>query len=317
MDLETMRAKVDAHLYPTYAHFLYDLEQILHNAKLYNPADSTWDTRGRSIISAANQMIDAVESHAYYNVQIMKYNVFKKCEEAYYQRYFRRPSSSSRQSLESNSSRAPKRYNLRHSRNVSEDTPPSSSKSAMVPPERGANKASDIEYLKKNRDVMPTENMEFYEHILERHRDLSRENQEVEEEKSRAVSTGSSPCSEGEIVSVEKTAGVELSEDKGGNDDDNDDNDDNGGGEEEGSKENQAEDEFQNLHPVDLSCCPLIEALETAAEAAQEDKKKGIFTSFFKRCVACTSGWSISELVAMYSSKSLLSFTFICGVYVS
>ena len=80
MDLETMRSKVDADLYPTYKYFLYDIEQIVFNAKEYNPLNSK-DSRGRSIVSAAHNMLDVVETHTYAFTQRMGYDVFKRCEE--------------------------------------------------------------------------------------------------------------------------------------------------------------------------------------------------------------------------------------------
>ncbi|CAE7598780.1 ATAD2, partial [Symbiodinium microadriaticum] len=73
MDLETMRSKVDADLYPTYKYFLYDIEQIIFNAKEYNPLNSK-DSRGRSIVSAAHNMLDVVETHAYGFKQRMEYD---------------------------------------------------------------------------------------------------------------------------------------------------------------------------------------------------------------------------------------------------
>jgi hypothetical protein len=80
MDLETMRCKVDENLYPTYKYFLYDIEQIIFNAKEYNPLN-TKDSRGRSIVSAAHNMLDVVETHAYGFKQRLGYDVFQRCEE--------------------------------------------------------------------------------------------------------------------------------------------------------------------------------------------------------------------------------------------
>lgn len=80
MDLETMRCKVDMDLYPTYKYFLYDIEQIIFNAKEYNPLNSK-DSRGRSIVSAAHNMLDVVETHAYGFKQRLGYDVFQRCEE--------------------------------------------------------------------------------------------------------------------------------------------------------------------------------------------------------------------------------------------
>lgn len=82
MDIETMRAKVDEDLYPTYQSFLYDLQQIIHNAREYNPLTSK-DSRGRAIVSAAHNMLDVVESHAFGFKERLGYDVFKKCEEVH------------------------------------------------------------------------------------------------------------------------------------------------------------------------------------------------------------------------------------------
>jgi hypothetical protein len=82
MDLETMRCKVDDGLYPTYKSFIYDIEQIIYNAKTYNPLNAK-DSRGRTIVSAAHNMLDVVETHAYGFKKRLKYDVFQKCQDIY------------------------------------------------------------------------------------------------------------------------------------------------------------------------------------------------------------------------------------------
>ena len=46
-----IRIKVDQNLYPTYESFKWDIEQIVFNAKEYNPVTCK-DSRGRNIVSA-------------------------------------------------------------------------------------------------------------------------------------------------------------------------------------------------------------------------------------------------------------------------
>lgn len=91
MDLETMRSKVDADLYPTFKTFLYDFEQIIFNAKEYNPLNAR-DTRGRSIVSAAHHMLDIVKTHAFAFKERLGYDVFKRCEDLYFRRHGEFPS---------------------------------------------------------------------------------------------------------------------------------------------------------------------------------------------------------------------------------
>lgn len=79
MDLETMRMKVDDDVYPTLAHFLRDITQIVYNAKMYNPLTRA-DQRGRSIVHAGHGMIDMVESHAFHFKEELGYDLFRKCE---------------------------------------------------------------------------------------------------------------------------------------------------------------------------------------------------------------------------------------------
>ena len=80
MDLETMRMKVDEHMYPTLGHFLRDIEQIAFNAREYNPM-TLKDQRGRYIVHSANSMRDIVESHAYNFKKEVGYDLFKRCDE--------------------------------------------------------------------------------------------------------------------------------------------------------------------------------------------------------------------------------------------
>jgi hypothetical protein len=91
MDLETMRSKVDADLYPTFKCFLYDFEQIIFNAKEYNPLNAR-DIRGRSIVSAAHHILDVVKTHAYAFKERLGYDVFKRCEEFYFRKHGKFPS---------------------------------------------------------------------------------------------------------------------------------------------------------------------------------------------------------------------------------
>ena len=81
MDLETMRMKVDNHMYHSLRHFLRDIEQIAFNAREYNPA-TLKDQRGRSIVHASNSMVDMIESHAYNFKKEIGYDLFRRCEEA-------------------------------------------------------------------------------------------------------------------------------------------------------------------------------------------------------------------------------------------
>ena len=80
MDLETMRMKVDEHIYPTLGHFLRDIEQIAFNAREYNPM-TLKDQRGRYIVHSANSMRDIVESHAYNFNKEVGYDLFKRCDQ--------------------------------------------------------------------------------------------------------------------------------------------------------------------------------------------------------------------------------------------
>ena len=81
MDLETMRMKVDANLYPTYKYFVYDVEQIMHNAREYNPTVNAKDSRGRSIVHNANSLLDEVNFHAFHFNRQLGYDLFKICED--------------------------------------------------------------------------------------------------------------------------------------------------------------------------------------------------------------------------------------------
>lgn len=80
MDLETMRSKVDDYLYPSLAHFLRDLDQIVFNAKEYNPR-TLKDVRGRQIVSNAHSLEDVVQAHAYRFKKEIGYDLFKRCDE--------------------------------------------------------------------------------------------------------------------------------------------------------------------------------------------------------------------------------------------
>lgn len=71
---------MDEHSYPTLKHFLRDIEQMIHNAREYNPL-TLKDQRGRVIVHSANSMVDIVESHAYNFCKEAGYNVFKRCED--------------------------------------------------------------------------------------------------------------------------------------------------------------------------------------------------------------------------------------------
>jgi hypothetical protein len=79
MDLETMRMKVDSQLYPTLQHFMRDIDQIVFNAKAYNPMTRD-DHRGRSIVHSAHGMLDLVESHAYNFRKEIGYDLFGQCK---------------------------------------------------------------------------------------------------------------------------------------------------------------------------------------------------------------------------------------------
>jgi hypothetical protein len=72
--------KVDNSEYPTLSHFLRDIDQIVFNAKEYNPL-TLKDVRGRSIVHAAHSMGDIVESHAYNFKKEVGYDLFSQCEE--------------------------------------------------------------------------------------------------------------------------------------------------------------------------------------------------------------------------------------------
>ena len=295
MDLETMRAKVDAHLYPTYDHFIYDIEQIVHNAKLYNPVDGS--SRGRSIVSAANQMLDAVESHAYHNVQIMKYNVFKKCKEAYYERYYINPPPPKpiNQEVERNNP-GPRRYSFRNSTAAQQDTvrPPPKKKSKVVYDSRGDNAASDINYLRQNRNKMPSENLEYYEHIFERHKEIS---EALDDGSDVAVMNGTTMGQAHDIL--------EFSESNGG--------DNNANYNENDDSEMVVVDEinkdatpspncapsFYGEQVVDLENCPLVKALQ---EAIIESRRSDVsIKNLLRMCVAKTNGWNVAQLVSLFS----------------
>jgi hypothetical protein len=324
MDLETMRAKVDEHLYPTYDHFIYDIEQILYNAKLYNPTDGS--SRGKSIVSAANQMLDAVESHAFHNIQIMKYNVFKKCEDAYYQRYYIPPPPPEVIS-QSREDDATSRLNTRRRspRNTSTSTPTSQQapslskkKAKVVYDSRGSNEVSDINYLKQHRDQMPSENFSFYEHTLERHRELAAElEEEARLDRQEAMREGeeeeerSATHEEEEEEVEEEVEEVVVKSGEGEGEE--------GGSAESGSHDTKEEKEeggeggegISSSGPrhvrqvVDLSLCPLMAALRVAGAEARRLEQAGLFLHLLQHCVARTEGWSVSRLIALYSSKSV------------
>ena len=59
---------------------MYDIEQIIFNAKLYNPV-SAKDYRSRNIIHVANSLIDVIETHAYNFKKELGSDVFKRCDE--------------------------------------------------------------------------------------------------------------------------------------------------------------------------------------------------------------------------------------------
>jgi hypothetical protein len=80
LDLETIRMKVDEHAYHTKDEFLWDIEQIVFNAKEYNPMTGG-DSRGRNIVHAANSLIDVIESFAYNFRKRLGYDIFKKANE--------------------------------------------------------------------------------------------------------------------------------------------------------------------------------------------------------------------------------------------
>lgn len=297
MDLETMRSKVDAHLYPTYDHFMYDIEQILYNAKLYNPTDGS--SRGKSIVSAANQMVDAVESHAFHNVQIMKYNVFKKCEVAYYDRYFiPPPPPTTRNCEESSNEPVERRRSLRHSTTsqTEKPSPPivkKKKKAKVIFDSRGDNAVSDINYLKQHRDQMPSENVEFYKHYLEMHQELVEElhlDQEEEGEGGgrKEVGLTGEKQEETEDTDSEGEVGGLKGDDQQGQ-----------------GQEGVCSDLPSPAPPaVDLLACPLMAALEVAREEAKRQEQAGVFERLLERCVANSEGWSVAQLVALYSSES-------------
>ena len=339
MDLETMRAKIDAHLYPTYEHFLYDIEQILYNAKLYNPTDGS--SRGKSIISAANQMVDAIESHAFHNIQIMKYNVFKKCEEAYYQRYFIAPPppktlpQRSKTAITDTTRPNTRRSSLRHTTTSQQEkpSPPRPKKKAkVIYDSRGSNAVSDINYLKQHRNQMPSENFEFYEYVLERHQEvaeeieeqnrLEREEAEQEEEEEgdqeeqQEKQKGGSSSREHRLKVTStntRACGRHRKEEEGGLQEDEEEDEQQG---QQDKEEKDEQDEKENgtnnaeattsIPPtlvVDLAMCPLMKALRLAATKAHQQEQEGAFQLLMHTCVRNTEGWSVSQLIALYSSK--------------
>jgi SpoVK/Ycf46/Vps4 family AAA+-type ATPase len=79
MDMETMRMKVDAQMYPTLDHFMRDIDQIVFNAKAYNPMTRD-DHRGRSIVHSAHGMLDLIESHAFNFQKEIGYDLFGQCK---------------------------------------------------------------------------------------------------------------------------------------------------------------------------------------------------------------------------------------------
>jgi hypothetical protein len=81
---------VDNSEYPTLSHFLRDIDQIVFNAKEYNPL-TLKDVRGRSIVHAAHSMGDIVESHAYNFKKEVGYDLFSQCEEIAERLHIARP----------------------------------------------------------------------------------------------------------------------------------------------------------------------------------------------------------------------------------
>jgi hypothetical protein len=73
MDLETVRTKVDAHLYPTLGTFLRDLETIKHNAEEFNPRSlrsghgrgGGASRNGGDLSHSAHSMLDTAHSMVY------------------------------------------------------------------------------------------------------------------------------------------------------------------------------------------------------------------------------------------------------------
>ena len=323
MDLETMRSKVDAHLYPTYQHFIYDIEQIVYNAKLYNPTDGS--SRGKSIVSAANQMVDALESHAYHNVQVMKYNVFKKCEEAYYQRYFVPPPPPKviSRGKDSSPKTDTKRYSLRVTTTSQKEKvarSPPKKKVKVLYDSRGSNKVSDINFLKQHRNQMPSENYQFYEHILDRHQEVAEEIDELNRQEHEGIGADTTMQQEQD----DAKCNIDGKEDHDGEDDINrsmnrkidvidteDDADDPVVKVESMPVPSKITVEDTRV-VVDLSSCPLMHALHQAVEDAHKLEGEGTFRKLFKLCVTKTDGWTVNQLIAVYSSKCYRSYYTMC-----
>mmetsp|Transcript_2762 Transcript_2762/g.4160 ORF Transcript_2762/g.4160 Transcript_2762/m.4160 type:complete len:1396 (+) Transcript_2762:65-4252(+) len=293
MDLETMRVKVDENMYPTYKHFIYDIEQIIYNAKEYNPLNSK-DSRGRSIVSAAHNMLDVVETHAYGFKQRLQYDVFQRCEEVCLRRGMER---------------------------------------------------WELEPSKERRHVMPQENEIFYREILRRHHELKEERAEEERAMKRkrcsetdaegtdecdaggsdihttvAVTGHAAPDESTPVVpmkvtderSLRRSARVrgEASVEKcvenvcNGSPWENDEADI------QAIPEAEAQYVGGEMSDIDIEHCPLTKALEAAVQTSSQMACSGIYETLEKRVVSVTAGWSVAQLLAIYSAMNRASREF-------
>ena len=79
MDLDTVRARIDAKEYLSLRSFVRDLERIARNAEAYNPQGYK-DTRGRAIVHTAYNMLDTVQSMIHRFRRRLGYDLIGQCE---------------------------------------------------------------------------------------------------------------------------------------------------------------------------------------------------------------------------------------------
>ena len=162
MDLDSMRMKIDEELYPTLQYFLYDLEIISFNAKKYN---NSTDARSRSIIHAANSLLDEVSLHAHHFKKQLGYDLFSQCEDIQSVKEFEMQSREKQQVnselLSPRGQRSTPRYRCTN-----------------------ALKSSDIPSFTLLKDMkmgsMPLQNKVYYEHMLVQHKELKAQDAEEE-----------------------------------------------------------------------------------------------------------------------------------------
>jgi hypothetical protein len=167
---------------------------------------------------------------------------------------------------------------------------------------------------------MPSENYQFYEHILDRHQEVAEEIDELNRQEHEGIGADTTMQQEQD----DAKCNIDGKEDHDGEDDINrsmnrkidvidteDDADDPVVKVESMPVPSKITVEDTRV-VVDLSSCPLMHALHQAVEDAQKLEGEGTFRKLFKLCVTKTDGWTVNQLIAVYSSKCYRSYYTMC-----